>query len=65
MAVGEQELKRLRGLEAATGTEVKQIEAASTEEYYASFDQQAGWCRLFVKKEEAFRMPAAPAPGTR
>jgi multidrug efflux pump subunit AcrA (membrane-fusion protein) len=61
VAVAEQELKRLRGLETASGAEVKQIEQASTAEYYASFDQQAGWCRLFVKKDDAL---TAGCPGT-
>jgi hypothetical protein len=57
VAVGDQEMKRLRGLEAESGIEIKQIEEASTDEYYASFDQQAGWCRLFVKKDDLARKP--------
>lgn len=60
VALTESELRRLRGLESATTAEIKQLESTDAANWYASFDEQAGWCRLFVAKEEAL---AAGCPG--
>lgn len=60
----------LRGELEAAGAELRQLEAADTNVFLASFAQQERWCHLFQTKGEAVGkgcpgQSSAPAPGAR
>lgn len=55
VARADAEVTRLEGLRGETEAELRQLEGADRDCYYASFEQQAGWCRLFTTKDDAVR----------
>lgn len=55
VARADAEVTRLEGLRGETEAELRQLEGADRDSYYASYEQQAGWCRLFTTKDDAVR----------